>query len=97
MDGVINSWGIRFALSHSLHNKKALFPSKTLVKNIGHDGSGVHCPPSNNDNEVLDYEFLPKIEKVKLDNDLVLSLQSTLNYSLIGKLKLKLNKLIKFA
>ena len=95
-DSLINSWAIRFALSHSLHNKKALFPSKSLVKNIGHDGSGVHCPPSSDNNEVLDYEFVPKISKVKLDNNLFLSLQKKLSYSMIGKLKLKIKKLIKF-
>lgn len=96
MNGLINSWAIRFALSHSLHNKKALFPSKSLVKNIGYDGSGVHCPPSSDNNEVLDYEFVPKISKAELDKDLVLSLQVKLSYSMIGKLKLKIKKLIKF-
>lgn len=41
--GKINSWAIRFALSHSLNNKVALFPAVSFATNIGHDNSGTHC------------------------------------------------------
>ena len=95
MEGIINSWGIRFTLSHSLHNKYALFPSKSLVQNIGHDGSGVHCVTSNAHDKVLDYKFIPKLNKVKLDNNIVISLQKKLNYTRTHKLKLNIKKLIK--
>ena len=94
IEGKINSWAIRFALSHSLHNKYALFPSKSLVQNIGHDGTGVHSIPSNANDKILDYKFIPQINKVKLDNDCVLSLQKNLNYTIISKLKLNIKKLI---
>ncbi|MCX6762593.1 MAG: glycosyltransferase [Candidatus Moranbacteria bacterium] len=39
----VDSWAIRFYLSVFLKNGLTLYPRKTLVNNIGFDGSGVHC------------------------------------------------------
>lgn len=41
--GKIDSWAVRFALAHALHNKYTLFPVVSYCKNIGLDGSGTHC------------------------------------------------------
>jgi GT2 family glycosyltransferase len=41
--GLIDSWLIRWAFSHALYQKYAIYPVKSLVKNIGLDGSGEHC------------------------------------------------------
>jgi hypothetical protein len=38
----ISSWYIIFCINIILKNKLTLFPDVSLVKNIGHDGSGVH-------------------------------------------------------
>lgn len=38
-----NSWAIRWHASAFLANKLTLYPGKTLVQNIGLDGSGTHC------------------------------------------------------
>lgn len=40
--GKNNSWAIRWYASIFLRNGLTLNPSKSLVRNIGHDGSGVH-------------------------------------------------------
>lgn len=37
-----NSWVIRWYASVFLNNGLVLYPSKSLVENIGHDGTGVH-------------------------------------------------------
>ena len=42
IDGKVSSWGIRWYASAFLANKLQLFPPKTLVKNIGRDGTGTH-------------------------------------------------------
>lgn len=42
-DKKIDSWAIRFYLCFFLNNGIALFPKKTLIMNMGFDGSGVHC------------------------------------------------------
>lgn len=37
-----NSWAIRWYASIFLNNGLVLYPAKSLVENIGHDGTGVH-------------------------------------------------------
>jgi len=40
--GKVNSWAIRWYASIFLSGKLNLYPGESLVKNIGHDGSGEH-------------------------------------------------------
>ena len=40
--GKNDSWAIRWHASVFLHNGLVLYPAKSLIENIGHDGSGVH-------------------------------------------------------
>lgn len=47
--GFINSWAIRFNYSAFENNMYTVYPSNSLAKNIGYDGSGTHCEkPSDN-------------------------------------------------
>ncbi|MEA4863469.1 MAG: glycosyltransferase family 2 protein [Victivallaceae bacterium] len=41
--GRIDSWAVRFHASAFLAGKLTLYPARTLVRNIGMDGSGTHC------------------------------------------------------
>lgn len=41
--GVIDSWAIRWNYNMSCQNRFCLRPTKSLVSNIGMDGSGKHC------------------------------------------------------
>ena len=43
LKGKINSWAIRWCLHHCKTNSACLYPVNSFVKNIGFDGSGVHC------------------------------------------------------
>lgn len=43
IDGVIDGWDIRWYASALVNDKLTLYPGKSLVKNIGLDGSGMHC------------------------------------------------------
>ncbi|THB66153.1 MAG: glycosyltransferase [Gammaproteobacteria bacterium] len=43
MLGEINSWAIRFCYAHFVNKSYCIYPVKPYVKNIGFDGSGVHC------------------------------------------------------
>lgn len=43
VEGKNNSWAIRWQASAFLNDRVTLFPGQSLLKNIGHDGSGVHC------------------------------------------------------
>ena len=44
--GLNNSWAICWHASCFLANRLTLYPGKSLVRNIGLDGSGEHCGPS---------------------------------------------------
>jgi len=38
----IDSWAIRFSYAHHTHDCRCIYPTKTLVRNIGLDNSGTH-------------------------------------------------------
>ena len=43
MNGTIDAWDIRWYYSHYSKNRFTVFPTYSLVENIGFDGSGIHC------------------------------------------------------
>lgn len=45
--GKNNSWAIRWYASAFLQDKLTLYPGRSLVRNIGLDGSGAHCSETN--------------------------------------------------
>jgi Glycosyl transferase family 2 len=45
--GSLNVWGVRWYASMFLRRGLCLHPAQSLVNNIGMDGSGEHCGPSN--------------------------------------------------
>jgi len=44
--GKNNSWAIRWHATAFLSNKLTLYPGRTLIQNIGVDGSGTNCTPT---------------------------------------------------
>jgi hypothetical protein len=95
MEGRINSWAIRYALSHAINDKFGLLPIKSLVQNIGFDLSGTHCEDSDDFNVILDPDFSPKLDKVNLDLEIVKNLQKTFSKSFLKKLQYNIKKIIK--
>ena len=51
--GAIDSWAIRFDYAHFKNRCYNLRPTKTLVKNIGFDGSGIHCDVGEGFDDVI--------------------------------------------
>jgi hypothetical protein len=47
ISGQNNSWAIRWYGSMAMHEGLALHPGKSFVLNIGFDGTGEHCTPSD--------------------------------------------------
>lgn len=45
--GKLDSWAIRWHASCFLADRLTLYPGRTLVENIGQDGSGTHCDASD--------------------------------------------------
>ena len=64
-NGKIDSWAIRWYASVFLNDGLCLHPGKSLVNNIGHDDSGVHCSCTDaydvNVSEDKDFKFTTDI------------------------------------
>lgn len=55
-------WDIRWYASVLLNNGLSVWPGDSLVQNIGHDNSGVHCVATN------EYSHLSLIDSIKVDS-----------------------------
>ncbi len=44
LKGEIDSWAIRWCFHLFLNNAYCVYPKKSMIQNIGFDGTGVHCP-----------------------------------------------------
>lgn len=66
--GNIYTWAVRWYASWFLQDGLCLFPSTSLVENIGHDGSGVHCVTTSNYNNKI-VEEIPVSEDIKVIED----------------------------
>lgn len=82
--GRVDSWAIRWYATNFLLDRKGLYPSKSLLENIGFDGSGVHCgsPESGgglfNGELAGDYEPLSRIP-IRVDEDILKAAGRALN------------------
>ncbi len=47
IEGINDSWAIRWHASAFLKDKLTLYPGRPLVDNIGNDASGTHCPATD--------------------------------------------------
>ncbi|MCY6412413.1 glycosyltransferase [Acinetobacter sp. VNH17] len=56
--GKINTWAIYWYATVFLNDGLFLHPKETFIKNIGHDGSGVHCDKTNE----FDSPFIQKYD-----------------------------------
>jgi len=66
ISGRNDSWAIRWHASMFLANKLCLYPGKSLVKNIGCDGSGTNCKQTNKFDSA-ESEIPITIKKIKLN------------------------------
>lgn len=92
-----DSWGILWYYKVFLKNGLNVYPTKSLVKNIGFDGSGENC---GIDNQTFDFNPNTSIDIIKVD-ELDLNFYNVfLNYFTLQKNKKnylnKLNNLVKF-
>lgn len=66
-EGKMDVWGVRWYASMFLSQGLTLYPSRSLVQNIGMDGSGVHCGSSRAFDVVLSqdagWQFPDRIEE----------------------------------
>jgi len=62
LKGSINSWAIRMAIQAAIFREYTLYPTATLIRNVGFDGTGVHCGINEQiQNQKLDLSFTPDL------------------------------------
>ena len=99
INGLNDSWAVRWYASTFLKNMNTLFPSKSFVKNIGIDNSGENC----NDTTVYDSSINLEYNKLKKNNSLELLSDRLVIQSFFKKIKYKryydniINKIKNFA
>ena len=77
--GEIYTWAVKWYASWYFKDGLALHPSKSLVTNIGFDGSGVHCNKSNQfKTELIDSQIV-KLQAIKENNKVTEKIDSYYN------------------
>ena len=64
LNGENSSWSIRFGFASYLNRGMTIMPNKSLVVNIGFDGSGTHCSVMDQSIEMMDHRpIIPDVVK----------------------------------
>lgn len=90
-----NSWAIYWHFNVFRKNGLTLYPKKSLVANIGFDGSGTNCGVSNNDNLDIN-SFLPILTEDIVEKKLYRQIVSQILLSEKEKFIFKIVKKLKF-
>ncbi len=69
VEGKIDSWAIRWYASAYLAGKFTLYPGKSMVRNIGFDGSGINSGTSEKWDTGAN-DFHPKVEAIPVEENL---------------------------
>lgn len=73
LTGKLNTWAIFWYATVFKKRGLCLHPTKSLVENIGHDGSGVHCGDSNMYDDLLSDRPVSEFTDEMTENTLVMS------------------------
>lgn len=72
-DGRLYTWAVRWYASWLIAGGYSVFPHRSLITNIGHDGSGVHSVAPFYNGEITEYQEvkkIPVVENKELRNEL---------------------------
>lgn len=96
-NGCIDSWYIRWCYASFENRALNIYPTMSLVNNIGHDASGVHCGVerknvrSHNElSRIAKYEFSHDIQ---LDNQIIRNFNKAFNLRIVRRIKILLKSL----
>ena len=78
----IDSWAVRWQYNMSQQNKLCLRPVYSLVTNVGMDGSGVHCGPSETGDAPSTPKYNSHIYNIKFEQGIKENKRINKNYQL---------------
>ena len=73
--GRIRSWAVKWYASWLARGGLTLFPTQSLVRNIGHDGTGIHC----NEDTRFDTDLVDSISVIRIPQRENISLRWRIN------------------
>ena len=92
MKGLLDSWAIRWDYHHFKNDAFCVYPVVSLVDNIGHDGTGVHCGKSiKYRNNIMDNKIRLR-ERVEFNSDIVGEFRKVYKANLISRIKMLIAK-----
>ncbi|NOQ81324.1 MAG: glycosyltransferase family 2 protein [Methylophaga sp.] len=98
--GKTQSWAIRWYLSVFLKDGLVLYPEKTLVSNLGFDGSGVNCAVSTIEESQIEEDFhvksLPRLIDISAAQNIVLAKMPSPQFSIVSIINRLLERLKQF-
>lgn len=90
VSGVVDSWAVRWYASVFLNSGLCLHPGQSLLRNVGHDGTGIHCVTNNvYDVEVAVREPLVNRQKIE-ESSIALEAVKQFNRSLKPPLHIRI-------
>lgn len=97
IEGKTDAWDIRWYLSLFLKEGLALFPNKTLVRNIGFDGTGTHDSPTVFAGDGLNLTRVEKFPSIAIDAKIWKAIENYLKAQRRTPLKNLVGKLLRWA
>lgn len=98
IEGKIDSWATRWEYTHFKNDAYSVYPVKSLLNNIGFDGTGVNCGYDKKyfyTGELKDYKYNIKfLEDIKLDKEIMRRFRKIFRKDKLNNLKKIIKKII---
>jgi hypothetical protein len=96
MNGKIDSWSIIWSYSHFKNNSYCVYPTKSRLRNIGADRSGIHTDKTKKfDVEIYEEDTeLNLTDNIILNDEIILNFQNFFSQNKFKKIISKLNNLL---
>lgn len=98
MKGELDSWAIRWCYHHFKNNAFCIYPTKSYIDNIGHDGSGVHCGESGDkfaNRELNSSENIQTPKNIELNTKIMSNFREIYKNSVVSMIFGRILKIIK--
>lgn len=100
MNGQLDSWYIRWTYNAFKKGKLTVYPRISLVNNVGHDNTGVHCgtdPKNIFSHTELNLNSLTLKQNIELNKGIVSNFNKAFNISIMAKIKQFIKSVLKYA
>ena len=98
IEGKIDSWATRWEYTHFKNDAYSVYPVKSLLNNIGFDGTGVNCGYDKKyfyTSELKDYKYNIKfLGDIKLDKEIMRRFRKIFRKDKLNNLKKIIKKII---